>query len=142
MSERTELPWIHIGECPVCVNGLCRVRTCRSPGGEPHFYALCDECEALWLQPDTAAEFVFCDAESPRCPICDQALYGPHAHWSTPGDIQGTLWAAQAIFAMPSQELGESVEDRPDRPESQAPNDWEATTDDPTQQQPDEETGS
>ncbi len=114
-KEPADIPWIHIGECPVCVNGLCRVRTCRGgQQGETHFYALCDECEALWLEPDTMTDFAFCDPESPVCPICQQSLYGPHARWSTPADLQGTEWAANAIYALPSDSLQDTSQDEAD----------------------------
>lgn len=120
MSEPPAAPWIHIGECPVCVNGLCRVRTCRSPAGGKtpvgnalvgdlpagtlHFYAMCDECEALWLTPTTDAPRQFPDACEPKCPICQQPLYGEQAHWSHAEELQGTEWSANSIFDVPNED--------------------------------------
>lgn len=106
MKDRQSNPWIHIGECPVCVNGLCRVRTCTNDGGEHHFYALCDECEATWTEPDTASQKTFPDAENPRCPICIADLFGPQAHWAHADELRGTRWSeyAIAIDIAPDQE--------------------------------------
>ncbi len=98
MTETPPSPWIHIGECPVCVNGLCRVRSCTSESGSLHFYAMCDECEALWLAPDTDTPQTFPDACNPKCPICQQDLYGPQAHWSLADELRGSEWMSNAIF--------------------------------------------
>ena len=105
MSENQAAPWIHIGECPVCVNGLCRVRTCCSLTGKPHLYAMCDECESLWLTPTTDAPRRFPDASDPKCPICQQPLYGEQAHWSNADELPGTEWFANSIFDVPSDDM-------------------------------------
>lgn len=101
MSELPPSPWIHIGECPVCVNGLCRVRTCMQDGSV-HFYAVCDECEALWLAPNTASPRTFPDAIQPKCPVCQQDLYGVQAHWALADELRGSEWMANAIFDVPN----------------------------------------
>jgi hypothetical protein len=102
MSEIPASPWIHIGECPVCVNGLCRLRTCTASNGSMHFYAMCDECESLWLEPNTDTERMFPDASQPLCPICGERLYGEQAHWSQASELQGTQWATSAIYELPN----------------------------------------
>lgn len=104
MSETPAAPWIHIGECPVCVNGLCRVRTCYSSDRTPHFYAMCDECEALWLTPTTNAPHNFPDVSEPRCPVCQQPLYGEQADWAHGEELQGTQWLANCIFDVPNMD--------------------------------------
>ena len=45
-QDQFQVPWIHIGECPVCVDGLCRIRCCEGDNGIAHLFAMCDECEA------------------------------------------------------------------------------------------------
>jgi hypothetical protein len=105
-------PWIHIGECPVCVNGLCRVRYCEDSAGLGHLYAMCDECEALWLEPSTSSQRQFPSAEAPVCPICARPLYGPQAHWATAQELSHSDWTQAAIFDVPSSgedDLQESV---------------------------------
>lgn len=84
------------------MNGLCRVRSCRGPQGELHIYAMCDECEALWLVPNTDGPSSFPDATHPQCPICQQALYGPQAHWAHAEELQNTDWQDNAIYELPS----------------------------------------
>ena len=98
MSQPPATPWIHIGECPVCVNGLCRVRTCRDASGKNHFYAICDECEATWIESDVDSKRSFPNAQDPVCPICGAELYGKQAHWSLPDELAHTEWAVHAIF--------------------------------------------
>ncbi|MEZ6136909.1 MAG: hypothetical protein R3C53_18595 [Pirellulaceae bacterium] len=117
MDEPTPAPWIYIGECPVCVNGLCRVRYCEDDQGHAHLYAMCDECEAIWLQPTTDSEKLFAGAEEPLCPLCSRALYGPQSHWARPDEVVQTEWAAAAIFDIPS--AGPTLEQPPGTPLSQ-----------------------
>lgn len=97
--------WIHIGECPVCVDGLCRVRFCESEQGEGHLYAMCDECEAIFLEPSTSSPRRFPCSEAPDCPICSRPLYGPQAHWATSQELQHTDWNAAAIFEVSGEEV-------------------------------------
>jgi hypothetical protein len=95
------IPWIHIGECPFCVNGLCRIRCCDYQQG-PHLFAMCDECEAIWLEPTTDSPKLFPDADQPQCPICSGSLYGPATRWAESQDLKGTRWEEAAIFDIPS----------------------------------------
>ena len=103
MSELPPSPWIHIGECPVCVNGLCRVRACQDSLGKPHLYAMCDECETIWIKPDTTSERFYPRGEEPICPICSRPLFGDQAHWAEPEDVAAEAdWSMATIFDMPS----------------------------------------
>jgi hypothetical protein len=111
MTSIPPSPWIHIGECPVCVNGLVRIRACQSKAGEKHLFAMCDECQATWLEPDTNSKRIFPDAENALCPICSQSLFGPQSHWAWPDDINHSHdWSLAAIFDMPTSELETSEE--------------------------------
>lgn len=105
MDNSVESPWVYIGECPICVNGIARVRTCAGGAGV-HFFAVCDECEAMWVEPDTSSQIQFADAVDPRCPICSAALYGEQSHWSVPQELDQTEWSALAILAWPSAQAG------------------------------------
>lgn len=104
MNNTPPIPWIHIGECPFCVNGLVRVRSCKSDGNDRHLYALCDECEAMWLTPSTSDEKHFPDAETPQCPICSASLFGDSARWAIPADLKGSDWESQSIFTLPEED--------------------------------------
>lgn len=100
--------WIHIGECPVCVNGLCRIRACKDSRGQQHLYAMCDECEAIWVEPNTASPKIYPNSESPACPICALPLFGSQARWAEPEDIAlNRDWSIAAIYE-PTQESNQS----------------------------------
>lgn len=103
MSSLPPTPWIHLGECPFCVNGLCRVRSCEDEQGRIHLYAMCDECEAIWIEPSMDSKHVFPRAENPLCPTCARPLYGSQAHWSRPEEVTAEPnWSVAAIFELPS----------------------------------------
>lgn len=108
--DDSQLPWIHIGECPICVDGLCRVRCCDGDHVEAHLFAICDECEALWQAPNTACDPQFPNARQPLCPICHRDLYGEQSHWARAEELHGTEWSAAAIFEMPTQVLDDAIE--------------------------------
>jgi len=102
MSESLTTPWIHIGECPICGNGLCRLRCCSLPGGRKSLYAMCDECEAIWLQPSTSTEHQFPDSQQPLCPISGGPLYGDDSRWALPSDLPDSGWESEVIIDLPS----------------------------------------
>ncbi len=102
MSQQPTSPWIHIGECPVCADGLCRVRCSVTEDGMKHLYAMCDECEAIWLEPSTSAKHQFPDPEDPLCPLTSIPLYGSSSRWATTEDIQGTDWENEVVVDLPS----------------------------------------
>jgi len=103
MSSIPPSPWIHIGECPVCVDGLCRVRSCEDHQGRRHLYAMCDECEASWVKPDTSSTKTYPRGEDPLCPVCARPLFGDQARWAEPEDIVANSdWSMAAIFEMPN----------------------------------------
>ena len=112
MANGSQVPWIHLGECPMCVNGLVRVRCCECPEGSVHCYAICDECEAMWLEPSTSSEARFPKARDPLCPICQAPLFGPQSRWALPDDLGRTEWAEQAIFDLPLDSIPGSAEVR------------------------------
>lgn len=107
-SELPAFPWIHIGNCPVCDDGLCRVRCCVDDLGEKHLIALCDECEASWLEPDTLAPHLYPDPQEALWPSTDIPLYGPNTRWATLEDIRGTDWEREAIVELPGDVLDDS----------------------------------
>lgn len=100
-TELPTVPWLHIGDCPVCGDGLCRVRCCIAPDGQRILYALCDECETIWLEPSTSSKRTTTHSENPQCPFTEQALYGPHSRWATTEDIRGTVWESETIVELP-----------------------------------------
>ncbi len=111
-------PLHSISSCPICGGGLCGVRICGLPsartrqliaptdppfGGEaapsdidrgvaPHGLVICDECEAIWLDPDTSTEHQYTDPEDPRCPICRDRLWNGNNHWANVAEIAFLGW--------------------------------------------------
>ncbi len=98
-----------ISFCPVCGAGLCSVRVChgpldrRLPDDDPlsdppppahrdHGLVVCDECEAIWLTPNTESAHQYPDPEDARCPICQLSLWGPSSHWASMAEIESLGW--------------------------------------------------
>lgn len=73
---------------------------------------MCDECEAIWLQPTTTAPHQFPDCEDPACPLTGIPLYGSSSSWATTEDIKGTEWENEVVVDLPC-EIGQGVDDPP-----------------------------
>ncbi|MEO1524553.1 MAG: hypothetical protein AAFX06_03915 [Planctomycetota bacterium] len=52
---------------------------------------MCDECEAIWLEPDTSTEPLFADPESPACPVCQSGIWGS-SRWADRTEIESLGW--------------------------------------------------
>lgn len=85
-------PLHSIDFCPICGGGLCGVRLCGTDQEHPHGLVVCDECEAIWLQPDTTTQHRYADAEAARCPRCDAPLWGAQSRWATLEDCERLGW--------------------------------------------------
>jgi hypothetical protein len=98
------IPRHSIGFCPICGGGLCGIRICginldgterrfaRTGSDGPHGLVICDECEAIWLEPDLATAHQYPDIEDARCPVCDEPLWGPTSRWATTQDAVVLGW--------------------------------------------------
>lgn len=90
-----------IGFCPICGGGLCGIRVCGFPVGNEgesesaplHGFIVCDECEAIWLQPDLATAHQYPDAVDPQCPICYEPLWGDRGRWANLDEVALLGWA-------------------------------------------------
>ena len=60
----------------------------------PHGLIVCDECEAIWLEPDTSTDHVYPKAEDAACPICAQSLYGQQSRWATMAYVEALGWTS------------------------------------------------
>ncbi|EMI54286.1 hypothetical protein [Rhodopirellula sallentina] len=88
-----------IGQCPICGGGLCTVRAFFDHENGSlkltHGLVVCDECEAIWLQPDINGVHVYADSESPLCPVSGKPLYDPQfSRWATEADVASLNWSA------------------------------------------------
>lgn len=101
-----------VAHCPICDGGLCSVRAffdhsvVPNPlaANEPniaevsrklsHGLVICDECEAIWLQPDIRGVHVYPDAQTPHCPVTGKPLYDwQTSRWATSEDVASLGWS-------------------------------------------------
>jgi len=99
-------PYHSIGPCPICGGGLCGIRICGLPTPNqvignadidtttgPHGLIVCDECEAIWLDPDKNVDHQYTDPEDPRCPICRDSLWNGNNHWANTAEVHFIGWS-------------------------------------------------
>jgi hypothetical protein len=108
-------PFHSIDTCPVCGGGLLGIRICSGqnqlPGADhalggdafgagvfdsahvhgPHGLVICDECEAIWIEPDSSAPHLYPSADDARCPVCDAHLW-KDSHWANEKEIESIGW--------------------------------------------------
>ena len=53
-----------------------------------HGLILCDECEAIWLEPDLSSKHLYVDPIESKCPVCNEDLWGPHSRWANESDLE------------------------------------------------------
>lgn len=58
----------------------------------PHGLVVCDECDAIWLEPDLTTAHQYPDVENAECPICQVALWGPNSRWANRNDLALLQW--------------------------------------------------
>lgn len=91
-----------VATCPICGGGLCGIRVCGLDSGEDqkgrvgyqeiHGMVVCDECDAIWLEPDVTTVHQYPSFVDPRCPLCDEPLWGPQSRWAELSDVQKLEW--------------------------------------------------
>lgn len=95
-------PLHSIDFCPICGGGLCGIRICglsseagttNRRGDSIHGLIICDECEAIWLDPDTSSDHVYPDPMHSRCPVCTEPLWGDSSRWANGTDIDALGWS-------------------------------------------------
>ena len=73
-------PHHSIDFCPICGGGLCGIRIVGDSGdvdqSPPHALIICDECEAIWLEPDVSTVHQYPDLENAVSPVGGQPLWG------------------------------------------------------------------
>ncbi len=96
-------PQHSIDFCPICGGGLCGIRICglstlpedeERRGESIHGLIVCDECEAIWLDPDVSTDHVYPDPTHSRCPVCGDSLWGENSRWADEADIAALGWSA------------------------------------------------
>lgn len=104
-----------IGFCPVCGDGLCGVRIFQAESHTPYGLVVCDECGAVWQQPNLSIKPFFPDFEDERSPIDGQPLWGATSRWADLDDCAMLGWL-DAIDPRLDSPGGIPVDDDPWKP--------------------------
>lgn len=85
-----------IGCCPICGGGLCGIRVFDDPSdtGSLHGLIICDECDAIWLEPNLSSQHQYPDAERPCSPITGQPIWGERSRWASSDEVEALGWSA------------------------------------------------
>jgi hypothetical protein len=84
-------PRYSVGWCPVCQQGLCGIRVCEDEYGLRGL-VICDECEAIWLDPNLGQPHLYVDPVAPVWPDYHHSLWGPYTHWASLAEIEQLGW--------------------------------------------------
>lgn len=86
----------HVATCPICEDGLCGVRVyLDDESNVTHGLIVCDECEAIWLQPNVSGVHVYANSQSPLSPVSGQGLYDQSlSRWANRDDVAALGWSA------------------------------------------------
>lgn len=74
----------HVGFCSVCGTGPVGIRLCAAG----HAVMLCDECDAVWQEPELTSSPRFPAQPDLPCPVCGGSLRDPPAHWASADEIR------------------------------------------------------
>jgi len=75
--------------CPICVNGIVGFRVCTD---QDVMFIMCDECDTVWLRPDTMSsiEALYLKPPDYRIPTSDCSLFT--SRWATREEIERHGW--------------------------------------------------
>jgi hypothetical protein len=79
----------YVGTCRVCWQGLLGVRICCD---DRIGLVLCEECEAIWLEPACTGAPLFPSPPDSRCPRCGRPLWEPPSHWASHDELDRLDW--------------------------------------------------
>jgi hypothetical protein len=82
--------YVKVG-CPICIHGVIGIRRC-SDGST--LVLMCDECEAVWLDPTQLSPGSALDAGPPDWTVGNTgaAVAGGKADWASRADISAARW--------------------------------------------------
>ena len=63
---------------------------------QSHGLVICDECEAIWLEPDISTVHQYPDLDFPVSPVTGAPLWGKGSRWATHEEIEKLGWS-QAV---------------------------------------------
>ena len=93
-------PLHSVGYCPICGGGLCGVHLCEHQAAGDHRenteidhgLVICDECEAIWLEPDLSSVHQYPDAVDAKCPVCSGPLWADGGRWANLSEVELLGW--------------------------------------------------
>jgi len=84
---------IHFVEhCPVCGQGLVRIRVCTNESGSLFGFVICDECDSTWTDPSMKTPYIQSNPEKPVCPQSGTALWSESSHWADKAEMSLLGW--------------------------------------------------
>ncbi len=79
-------PSFSVGQCPICGDGLCGIRIYHADSPRAYGLVICDECEALWTEPNLSLKpvfpGVFADSDMACSPVDGWPLWDGSSHWA------------------------------------------------------------
>lgn len=54
---------------------------------------MCDECEAVWMEPDIDSGHIYVDPASPKCPVCHGGLWTT-SRWAVGDEVEMLGWTS------------------------------------------------
>ena len=85
----------YVCHCPICQQGLCRVRVSTTDDQSIFGCVVCDECEATWTNPSLDERYQQLDPEVPICPKSHVQLWGEMSRWADEVDLSLLGWRSQ-----------------------------------------------
>lgn len=103
-----------MGYCPKCGTGPLGVRCCGECGAA---WVMCEECDALWEEPQCLQPAQYPEQPDAPCPRCRFSLWQSPSHWATYDDLERLGWQQQIVAQ--GTALGSEMPDR--RREEESP---------------------
>ncbi|MFT5323541.1 MAG: hypothetical protein ACI8P0_001391 [Planctomycetaceae bacterium] len=85
---------LHAGTCRCCDQGLLCFRICCEPRRP---LIVCDECDAIWNEPDLLAAPEFASAEGSECPFCGSPIWQAPARGATLSELKQCQWESLVV---------------------------------------------
>jgi hypothetical protein len=80
----------YVGTCSVCGGGNVGIRVSASGCC---IVGLCDECDAVWLEPRLTRAPLFPEQPHLPCPDHGSSLRDAGSHWADRGEVEAAGWA-------------------------------------------------
>lgn len=90
----------YVGNCPCCDQGLLGIRICCE---DEIGLIVCDECEAIWLEPARCTPAIFTEQPDSRCPRCDRPIWQPPSHWAAADEVERLGWQREVVGEFPDE---------------------------------------